>query len=74
MAEIRLTINGRLRNVNLALLDWTEAGAINTERGGVTTLDDLIFERSNALCSGSLQNVPAGADDNFFIFKYILHY
>lgn len=69
MAEIRLTINGRLRNVNLARLDWTEAGTINSEKGGVTTLGDLIFDRSNALCSGTLQNVPSGEDDAFYIFK-----
>lgn len=64
-----MIINGRERNCNLSYIDWTTAQAINTANSGKTDIGDLIFTQTDCLCTGTLQNTPAGYDNTFYIFK-----
>ena len=69
MASITIKKNGAQVNYNLAYLDYQKADAANTANAGSTNLGDLIYIQGNILASGTLQNAPAGADTDFYIFK-----
>lgn len=71
MAEIKLTINGRVRNVNVSRLDWTKAQAINAQYGSTPTDYDNINSNFDCIMQTTLDSaaIPTGADDTMVIFR-----
>lgn len=69
MGSITIKKNGAQVNYNLAYLDFEKATAANTANGGSTDLSSLASITNNILASGTLQNVPAGAESSFYVFK-----
>ena len=71
MAQIRLKINGRDRNVNLAKMDWAKAERLNTEYGTTPTDSDNINSVYDCIMQTTLNGaaVPTGADNKMYIFR-----
>lgn len=72
MAEIRLTINGQIRNVNLMKMIWTEAERINTQYGSVKQPEDIISSVYNCIMESTVDAAAlpaADADDRFIVFR-----
>lgn len=71
MAEIRLTINGRTRNVNVSRLDWTKAQELNALYGSTPTDYDNINGNYDCIMQTTLDSsaIPTGADDTMIIFR-----
>lgn len=69
MGSISLKKNGVPITYNLAYLDYEKAVAANTANAGSTDLGSLYQITANILASGTLQNIPDGADSTFYFFK-----
>lgn len=71
MAEIRLTINGRLRNVNVSRLDWDKAQSLNSIYGSTPDGSTDLYGYTDCIMQSSLNSLacPTGADTDFYIFR-----
>lgn len=72
MAEIKLTINGRVRNVNLTRIDWTEAQRLNGLYGSTPLPSDALESVTDCIMQSTVDAAakPSGdADDAFYIFR-----